>query len=184
MKRLVLTSTGFDNDKITKRFLKQVAKEPVDLHVLFVPTAANDDEARAVLPKCMSQLLNMKIPESNIQTYNLDYCMSYEELKQYDAIYFTGGSPKYLLEQVNKVGFSENLIKYTENNGIYIGVSAGSMIATNNYQDGLKLVNCRIGVHCILCSKPGKIELSNNPDILIGNMQALIVEGDNCELIE
>ena len=46
MKRLLLTSTGFDNRRFASLFLEKINKDAADIKVIFVPTAATDDDAK------------------------------------------------------------------------------------------------------------------------------------------
>ena len=61
--------------------------------------------------------------------------MSAEELNQYDIIVFCGGNANTLLNEVNRTGFSVLLKPAIENGLIYLGISAGSMIAAGNFAD-------------------------------------------------
>ena len=55
--------------------------------------------------------------------------MRVEELNQYDIIVFCGGNATTLLNEVNRTGFSDPLKQAIENGLVYLGISAGSMIA-------------------------------------------------------
>ena len=51
MKRIILTSAGFENKNIERIFINML-NNPVDkAKVLWIPTAAIDEDAKAVLPK-------------------------------------------------------------------------------------------------------------------------------------
>ena len=154
------------------------------LKALFIPTAANDADAIAVLPKCMNDLLNAGIPEKNIAVFDLHRNMPIEELRQYDLVYFTGGSPHYLLERINDTGFNRSLRQFIDNGGVYVGVSAGSCIATNDLPDGLGYINCTLNVHMKIGTKNGVIDTSNNPHIDLTGNNAILITGDNYQVIE
>lgn len=55
--------------------------------------------------------MNAGILEENITDYNLDRLMLFEELIQYDAIYFCGGSEVHLMEAINNAGFAPILLR-------------------------------------------------------------------------
>jgi peptidase E len=104
---------------------------------LFIPIAANDVDAISVLPKCIQDLLNAGVEKDRITVFDLHRPMSFDELKHYDVVYVTGGNPHYPLERINDTGFNQSLTQYIDNGGVYVGVSAGSWIATNNVSNGL-----------------------------------------------
>ena len=183
MRKILLTSSGFETDRVMEVFRGLFDKEPTKMKALFVPTAANDADAITVLPKCMNDLLNAGIPKKNISVFDLHRNMPYEELNQFDLVYFTGGSPQYLLERVNATGFNISLRQFIENGGVYIGVSAGSWIATNNLSDSLKLINCTLSVHTTLGTKSGVIDTFENPHIDLTNGSAILILDDICEII-
>ena len=55
--RLILSSAGLENEVLKSQFLMLLDKDVKDVHPLFIPTAAIDPGAIAVLPKCMNDLL-------------------------------------------------------------------------------------------------------------------------------
>lgn len=77
MRKILLTSSGFETDRIMEVFKSLFDIEPMQIKALFIPTAANFPDAISVLPACM------------------------------------------------------NVNQYINNGGVYVGVSAGSIIAAN-----------------------------------------------------
>lgn len=181
--KVLLTSAGFENKKISDAFLSMIHKDPKDITVVFIPTAANTADAIAMLPKCMNDLLNIGINKGNIHVYDLHYKMKYQLLKQYDAVYVCGGSTDYLIERVNKTGFKGALLRYIRQDGVYVGVSAGSCIAATNVKGGLGLIHALLNVHCEAGEMPGPlhpdrdhINLTNRQSIVIRDQEILILE--------
>ena len=195
MRTLFLTSNGL-NEKTTSLFWKYVGKEPIDTKAILVPSAAVDnDGAREGIIVCMERLMNMGIPANNILIYDLalllsdGYKRTYSsyvrdipaqlrlmnalELAQYDVIAFW--------DEVNRTGLSEPLKQAIEKGLVYLGISAGSMIAAGNFADSLGyLANPLIphaekGSPCGEISKEGLIELADGQTILIkGECQEII----------
>ena len=184
MRRLLLTSAGFENIVISDKFLELVNKKPIDIKVIFIPTAAITKGAKAMLPKCKEDLTKIGIPEENILIYNLDKIMTYSTLSSYDAVYFCGGSPQYLLDRIHEMNFADSLLQFTNNGGIYIGVSAGSIIATNNLIDNLGYINCTLNVHMPKGSHNAITDISNNPHIDLTDNQAILVLDNNYCVLE
>ena len=128
------------------------------------------------------------IPE-NIFTYDLDSTMTIEKAMDYDCIYISGGDTKYLLRRMKETGFDSIIKKFVYANKVYVGISAGSMIAkpnlSNSYDNeyiGLCLVNAYLGVHY----EPGTPPIMTFPleHIPLTDNQALAVSWSGYELVE
>jgi peptidase E len=184
MKKLLLTSAGFETEQILETFRGLLEKEPAAVKALFIPTAAISPAAISVLPECMNDLLKAGILSENICVFDLHRNMEYSELGRYDVVYFTGGNTQYLLDRINDTGFYEPLNKFIDNGGIYVGVSAGSMVAANNLSNSLKLINCTLEVHTETGSQAGVLNVSENPHIKLKDNNAILISGDKYEIIE
>ena len=184
MKKILLTSAGLETKRILEVFHRLLEKEPANIKALFIPTAAISPEAISVLPKCVNDLLKAGILSENIHVFDLHRNMEYDELCRFDVIYFTGGNTQYLLDRINDTGFYKSLNKFINNGGIYVGVSAGSMIATNNLSSSLKLINCTLDVHTAIGTKSGTIDVSENPHIDLKDNNAILIFNDKYEIIE
>ena len=130
--RVLLTSAGFETEELKEYFVNLAGRDLSLVKALFIPTAAIDADAIEVLPKCMNDLLKCGISNENIDVYDLHAGMEFEKLKQYDVVYLCGGNTRYLLERINYTGFHQSLKEYIDDNGLVVGVSAGSIIFANN----------------------------------------------------
>ncbi len=159
--KVLLTSAGFEDfegnqkSNIIDCFLKMLAIPTNEAKVLFIPTAAVDKETRDIADMCKQELINMGIREGNIHTYEIDGSMNDQEAMGYDVIYFTGGDTNHLLRCIKEAEFDKIIKKMVAANKVYVGVSAGSLIATPNIGDvhevqttGLCLINAYLDVHC------------------------------------
>ena len=175
--KVLLTSAGFETDAIQAAFLGFLEKPPENTRVLFIPTAANNPGAISFLPKCMNDLFKVGVMAENIHVFDLHRALSHEELSTFDVIYFTGGSPPYLMERINKTGFNVPLNEFVSNGGIYVGVSAGSYVAAGNLSDSLGYLNAELCVHTEIGSDVGAfnnetvahIDLTDNNAVMISN---------------
>ncbi len=150
---------------------------------MFIPTAAINAGAIGVLHKCMHDLLKCGIPEENITVYDLHKMMPLDRLKQFDVVYICGGNTKYLLERINEQGFHEVLKEYMKNDGIVIGVSAGSIIAAQNLDHNLGLLHCRLNVHCMSGQATGNLDISLCKEINLTDNQAIYLTDIDCASI-
>jgi len=181
--KVLLTSAGFENKKISDIFLKLIGKCVEDSRVVFIPTAADTAESVAMLPKCMNDLLNIGIRASNIMVYDLHFKFKYRDLKEYDAVYLCGGSAEYLIERVNKSGFRKEILRYIKQDGVYVGVSAGSCIASNNVRNNLGIIAKTLNVHCDKGEMAGPL----NPEkeyVNLTNKQSVLIHGNEISIIE
>jgi len=127
MPQLFLTSSS---DYVMDDIIKKLPKSPADYNVAFVSTAAEVEEGdhwwvRAEKDKLIS--VGFKIDEFSITGMTKEDIEA--KLADKQVIYFCGGNTFYLLDQVIKSNCGE-IIKRKVNEGvIYIGSSAGSMIA-------------------------------------------------------
>ena len=184
MKRILLTSTGFTNKNLEKIFKDNIGKPINMVHAVFVPTAANDEESKSILPFCLQDLTDAGVPEENIVTYNLDKHIKLDYLLTFDAIYFCGGSETYLMDAINKINFGPILLQAVEKGLFYIGVSAGSMIATPSVPNNLGIISNPLEPHgennitpCgKLPSKGEPINISDNQAVWITDSDSTIIE--------
>ncbi len=158
---VLLTSAGWSgedgiNENILNCFLGMLEQDIKTVKVLFIPTAAIDEEAKYYAGKCKEELLAAGIWEEHINTYDIgrSEALSGEAAMEYDVIYFTGGDTGYLLKKIEETGFAPIIKKMVYANKVYVGVSAGSLIATPNIGDaydpqtaGLAFINAYLSVH-------------------------------------
>lgn len=183
--RVLLTSAGLETEEIKDYFMKMLGKTVSEVKALFIPTAAIDAGAIEVLPKCMNDLLKCGIPDKNIKVFDLHTGMEIAELQKYDVVYLCGGNTTYLIERVNATGFNKALMEYINENGMVIGVSAGSLLFSNNLVGNLGLINTRLDVHCPKGEASGKLEYPLKDNIRLTNTCALVIREfpDGLEII-
>ena len=184
MRKLLLTSAGFNNKKIEKKFLELVEIPKEKIKALFIPTAAISEDAKAMVNECKKDLLNAGVLEEHIITYDLDRAYTFQEICNFNAIYFCGGCTQHLLNKVNEANFNATLNRFLDNGGVYIGVSAGSIIAASNLENNLGYINCYLDVHKPTGSDCGKLNTNNCPKVSLTDNQAILILGDNISIIE
>lgn len=183
--RVLLTSAGLETEEIKECFVDMADKDMSLVKALFIPTAAIDADAIEVLPKCMNDLLKCGILNKNIDVYDLHTGMEPGTLQQYDVVYLCGGNTHYLLERINATGFNRSLMEYINDNGLVIGVSAGSLIFSNNLDNSLGLIDTKLDVHCIVGERKGKLTYPIKNNVKLTNTCALVIRdfSDGVEII-
>ena len=203
-KNVLLTDSGFyyDNEldkplyPLINRFQAMLGKPFSKAKVLFIPTAAmgNPDKAAEITIRLKNELLQMGIHPSNITIHDIDGSLSEECAMHFDAIYLTGGSTRYLAKRVWETGFDKIIKAMVFANKVYIGMSAGSMLAMDNFNvdglpeetpmefAGLGLIKAYFNVHC----KPGATHRTDFPLPFIAMQcnQGLEVNSSGYRLIE
>jgi len=178
MKKILLTSAGFDNPNIRDKALDLLKSITNKTKVLFVVTAAVTEGQKKVLPLCKAEILGLGIKDSNIITYDFESYITEDEISQYHMIYVAGGHTQTLLDRfdLNKLP----LDKFFTSGGLYLGVSAGSLIMTNAYEKSLNYLNFKLRVH----QEIGSTELDESEVIDLTDNQAILIRDDLIELIE
>lgn len=194
--KLFLTSAGLPPET-TKEFLRLLDKKPKETELCFVTTASNPEKDKCFVEKDRKRLLELgfKITELDLERENEESLKN--KLKNFDVIFVEGGNTFYLLKHVRKSGFDKALKSFLNKGGIYIGVSAGSIITGLNIESskwkhpdrnivdlkdltGLKLVSFVIAVH-IDKSNMGAtkkcVKKVNYPVVALTDKQAISVKG-------
>ena len=183
MRKIMLTSSGFDTKTLEEVFLRLVGKPAKAMRVLFIPAAAIDPGAIEVLPKCMNDLLRVGVKPQHIRVFDLHRSLTAEEINDFDAIYLTGGSPHYLLERINATGFNTILTDWVERGGVYVGVSAGSWVAAGNLGNSLGYLRAELAVHTRTSSASGVFDNASKEKIMLENGSAVLIQDDQYEII-
>ena len=182
MKKILLTSTGFDNVNIKNKFLKLLDKNSENAKILFIITAAQNPDAVRILSGCLDDLTSCNVKDENITIYDMHTPLTKDEILKYDAIYVCGGSAKYLAERITEIKFKEALEHFINNGRVYVGVSAGSVVASGKYPNILNLISNSLDVHCTNGTNNGII--GNNDKIKLTNNQAICIEDNEQYIFE
>lgn len=124
--KLLLTSSGLNNQAIADIFLSLFDKKPADISVLMVSHAQNSDE-QFYIEQSKKELVDLGIKQ--IKEFDLK-SEKFEAKETFDAIYVCGGNTFAILDRMKKIGLDKFIITAVKTEkSIYIGVSAGSIIA-------------------------------------------------------
>lgn len=205
--KLFLTSAGLPPET-TEAFLRLLDKKPEEIRVCFIPTASfnhhPDEEAPYVKEdkRRLRELGFKTITDVDLRKENEESLK--EKLEDFDVIFITGGNTFYLLKYVRESGFDKVIKSFLDRGGIYVGVSAGTLIAckdisisgwskewdenTVGLKDlmGLGLVNFIISPHYTPEHEPiineNKHKVSY-PIFALTDSQAILVEDRNTKFI-
>jgi len=203
--KLFLTSGGLPPETI-KEFFKLLNKKPKGIKLCFDTTASYGEHPKGnpwYVKKDRQQLLDLgfKVMELDLRTENKKSLK--EKLKNIDVIFVEGGNTFYLLKYVRESGFDKVIKLLLKKKMIYVGVSAGSIIAGLNIDSagwkhadrnivnlkdltGLKLVPFVITPH----TDETNIEVikkcaskANYPVIALSDKQAALIKGKTKRIV-
>lgn len=129
MRNILLTSTGLEYQPIIDKFLMMTPKDTGDLRVLFIPTASRTEEEKFYVRKSFDQLLGLGVRSNNICWFDPDDSSTHLKVSEIDCVYVCGGNPFFLLMKLKECGYFAKIREWVNEGLLYIGVSAGSMIA-------------------------------------------------------
>jgi len=200
--KLFLTSAGLPPET-TEEFLKLLGKKPEETTLCFITTASHPEENKGYVEKDRERLsdLGFKVTELDLKEENEESLKN--KLGNFDVIFVEGGNTFYLLKYIRESGFDKVLKPFLDKGGIYLGVSAGTMVAGLNIESanwkhmdknivdlkdltGLKLVPFVFSVHIdesnigIIKQCAGKVDY---PVIALTDKQALLVENGTQKIV-
>jgi len=129
-KTLLLTSAGM---QMKEEIIKLLQKPAYDITVAFITTAAKPQENLDYLKRdwnIMRDEMGFNVEEIDIEGKKESEVMKLLELK--DIIYVEGGNTFYLLKAMRECNFERIIRKLLKWGKVYIGVSAGSIVAGKN----------------------------------------------------
>ena len=201
---MILTSSLYESIELVKKFLD---KNTESKKILFIPTATNIDEYKKYIHLTQKAFEDFGYEVENFDVSIFSEEIAKEKLSQAKIVFISGGNTFYLLQELKRKNLTSYLKERIENGLLYIGESAGSVIATPNIEyasivddktlatelndyTGLNLVNFYIVPHFeeepFVESSRKTVELYKNKlDLkLINNKEAILVENNNFRIVK
>lgn len=201
-KMLLLTSSGMRGTK--DEILAVLSKPPDKVRVAHIITASKVENDTSYVDQDRESMKESGFNVEDIDIEGKNNKQLMKILEAVDVIYVQEGNTFYLLKQMRKSGFDKIIKKLLKKGIVYIGVSAGSIVAGKTIQTagwgnnsdenvvnlinlkGLKLVDSNIFAHYkpedaeIIKQKPGKIKKKLR---ILTDEQALFVFGKKTMLV-
>ena len=204
MKNMILTSSLYESIELVKKFLD---KNIESKKILFIPTATNVDEYKKYIHLTQKAFEDFGYEVENFDVSIFSEEIAKEKLSEAKIVFISGGNTFYLLQELKRKNLITYLKERIENGLLYIGESAGSVIAAPDIEyasviddktvatelddyAGLNLVDFYIVPHFeeepFVESSRNTVELYKDKlDLkLINNKEAILVENNNFTIIK
>ena len=201
---MILTSSLYESIELVKKFLD---KNTESKKILFIPTATNVDEYKKYIHLTQKVFEDFGYEVENFDVSIFSEEIAKEKLSQAKTVFISGGNTFYLLQELKRKNLTSYLKERIENGLLYIGESAGSVIAAPDIEyasivddktlatelddyAGLNLVDFYIVPHFeeepFVESSRNTVELYKDKlDLkLINNKEAILVENNNFTIIK
>ena len=201
---MILTSSLYESIELVKKFLD---KNTESKKILFIPTAANVEEYKKYVHLTQKVFEDFSYEVENFDVSIFSEEIAKEKLSEAKIVFISGGNTFYLLQELKRKNLIPYLKERIENGLLYIGESAGSVIAAPDIEyasivddttlatelddyTGLNLVDFYIIPHFeeepFVESSRNTVELYKDKlDLkLINNKEAILVENNNFTIIK
>jgi len=140
-------SSYFTNDKLKNTFLKMLSKPIKEYKVLIIHQKnyikkvypEYSEYADTMIPRDTKTFTDLGILPENISSYNVK-TEEKPDLSSIDIILVQGGNTYYYLQQIQKNGYWDDIRDFIERDGVYIGISAGSMMMCPDVDEDLYIL--------------------------------------------
>lgn len=125
MKRMFLVSMF----QTVSNLLKTIEPDLKNKTVTYIPTASKVEKLGFFVKISKWKLKRLGLAVDELEVSEASYEMIVSKLEKNDIIYVTGGNTFYLLQELRRNGADKILIREIEKGKLYIGESAGAIIA-------------------------------------------------------
>lgn len=136
MKKLFLCSSFADVAPILSKFVSTPLKGKT---VAFIPTASIHEEYTQYVEDGKAALASLGLVVKELEITQCDRTEIAQVLNDCDFIYISGGNTFFLMQELRRTGTDKLLTEQVEKGKLYIGESAGAMIAAPNIEYAKKM---------------------------------------------
>jgi dipeptidase E len=141
MKRIFLTSEA---NVVIKGIINNIGNKVKGMRLVFIYTAAEPEGVNEQwLKDDMQALVDAGFNVFDYTITNKNEKQIRKDLGDIDVIFISGGNTFYLLEKIQQSGFANIIREYVAQGKIYIGSSAGSLVAGPDIYPSYRLDNVK-----------------------------------------
>lgn len=127
--KLLLTSAGLSTEKIRKEFLDLISKKAEEIKVIMFSYFEEDDIVIKYIDLSIKHLEDIGLLPQNIELIKINNDQKIGSLERFDVVYVCGGNTFVILDRLRKLDLDEKIKDFVKKGKLYLGVSAGSIIA-------------------------------------------------------
>lgn len=116
--------------QVLKKICTFLPKPPQEYKVVFIPTASKIYTSAPWIEEDRNELLSLGFSVKDLNIESSSHAEVKTAIAESDVIFVGGGNTFYLLEHAKKSGFIEIAKQAVKDGAIYIGSSAGSVLAS------------------------------------------------------
>lgn len=131
-KMMLLTSSGMTGSR--EDIIAILPKPPEDIRVAHIITASKPEENKSYVENDSRLMKEMGFNVEEVDIEGKNYSQLLSLLSNFDIIYVQGGNTFYLLDKMRRCNFKKVMKKLFRKGIIYIGISAGSIVAGKNIE--------------------------------------------------
>lgn len=128
--KLLLTSAGLKTNDLLDQARQVLPQAPEDSVAVLISYSTTEEEW--YVEDAKQEIIDLGI--ANIQDVNMRRLVDVGALGQADLIYMCGGNTFNILSKLRETGLFQYVKTQVENGALYVGVSAGSILAGPNIQ--------------------------------------------------
>lgn len=131
MKKMFLSSSFED---VIEKFINFINEDFKGKTVTFIPTASVVEEGDFYVESAKNKLIDLGMNVDLLDISKSDIVEIEKKLRNNDYIYVSGGNTFFLLQEMKNSGAANIIIDEVNKGKVYIGESAGSVVASPNIE--------------------------------------------------
>jgi peptidase E len=143
--KLLLTSGGITTDKLQETLRELLTKPAEENNVLIIELNWGDENYPKYLEETKQRLIRTGFSSKNLATYDLSSSNPPPSINNYDVLMIFSGNHFHYMKRIRELGLVQGIRDFIEREGVYIGVSGGSVMMSPDMDDGLSMTkndNC------------------------------------------
>jgi peptidase E len=143
--KLLLTSAGLTTDKLQETLQEILTKPAKKNKVLILELNWGDENYSKYLEEAKQQLIATGFLPENLVMFDLSQDNP-PDISQVDVLIIFSGNHFHYMKRIRETGIELDIKDFIERDGVYIGVSGGSVMMSPDMDDGLSMTKNEIGL--------------------------------------
>jgi peptidase E len=143
--KLLLTSAGLTTDKLQETLRGLLTKPTQKNKVLILELNWGDENYPKYLEETKQLLISTGFLPENLAMFDLSQDNP-PDISQVDVLMIYAGNHFHYMKRIRETGLETDIRDFIERDGVYIGVSGGSVMMSPDMDDGLSMTKNEIGL--------------------------------------